>query len=58
MLAKDYAASAPVMKAVGVPEIAGFLRGEWSQAEAVARAQMATRRYAKRQLTWLRNSFY
>ncbi len=44
----------PVMKAVGVPELAALLRGEIGEAEAVARAQQATRRYAKRQMTWLR----
>ncbi len=45
----------PVMRAIGVPEIAGFLRGEWSREEAIARGQQATRNYAKRQFTWLRN---
>ena len=34
----------------------GFhLRGEASLPQALAAAQVATRRYAKRQLTWLRN---
>jgi len=45
----------PAMKAVGVRELAAHLRGELSLPEAVAAAQMETRRYAKRQLTWLRN---
>ncbi|WP_445681739.1 tRNA (adenosine(37)-N6)-dimethylallyltransferase MiaA [Radicibacter daui] len=45
----------PAMKAVGVPELAAYLRGEASRQEAAARAQQATRNYAKRQLTWLRN---
>jgi len=44
----------PVMKAVGVPELAALLRGEIGEAEAVARAQQATRRYVKRQMTWQR----
>ncbi len=44
----------PVMKAVGVAELGAYLAGEIDRAEAVARAQQATRRYAKRQLTWLR----
>jgi tRNA dimethylallyltransferase len=46
--------SLPVMKALGVPELARLLAGETDRDEAVATAQRATRRYAKRQLTWLR----
>jgi tRNA dimethylallyltransferase len=46
---------APVMKAVGVRELAAYLAGDLSLGEAVALAQQETRRYAKRQLTWLRN---
>ena len=42
----------PVMRAIGVPEIAAFLRGETGLAEALAAGQQATRRYAKRQYTW------
>ena len=45
----------PAMKAVGVRELGGHLSGELDLAEAVALAQQQTRRYAKRQLTWLRN---
>ena len=46
---------APVMKAVGVRELAAHLAGHLTLAEAVALAQQETRRYAKRQLTWFRN---
>jgi tRNA dimethylallyltransferase len=45
----------PAMKAVGVREIIEHLEGRTSRDEALARAQQETRRYAKRQLTWLRN---
>jgi len=45
----------PAMKAVGVPELALYLRGELSLEEAVRRAKQATRRLAKRQLTWFRH---
>ena len=45
----------PVMRAIGVTEIAGWLRGDWSRAEALARGQQATRNYAKRQFTWMRH---
>ena len=39
---------------VGYQEIFGFLDGEYDWAEAVRLLQRNTRRYAKRQLTWLR----
>lgn len=45
----------PVMKAVGVRELAAFQSGQMSLDEAVAAARQATRNYAKRQLTWFRN---
>ena len=45
----------PAMKAVGLPELLRYLRGELTLAEAAAAAQRATRRYAKRQMTWFRH---
>ena len=45
----------PVMRAIGVPEIAAFLRGEWSLDQARDRAAQSTRNYVKRQVTWLRH---
>lgn len=45
----------PVMKALGVPEMAAFIQGQISREESVALLQRNTRRYAKRQLTWFRN---
>ena len=54
LLGKKLPPDAPILKAIGVPELSAHLRGELSLEEAVARAQAATRRYAKRQLTWLR----
>ena len=45
----------PALKAVGVRELTAHLLGELSLAGAIALAQQQTRRYAKRQLTWLRN---
>jgi tRNA dimethylallyltransferase len=45
----------PVMRAIGVAEIAGTLTGAWSLGEAQARGAQATRNYAKRQFTWLRH---
>lgn len=47
--------AAPWAQAIGAPEIVAHLRGELPLDEAVARAQAATRQYAKRQRTWMRN---
>jgi tRNA dimethylallyltransferase len=43
---------APVMRAIGVPEIAAWLRGELDRDEALRAGRIATRQYAKRQYTW------
>jgi tRNA dimethylallyltransferase len=51
----DLPADAPVLRAIGVPEIAAMLAGEISETQALARGQAATRQYAKRQYTWFRN---
>lgn len=45
----------PAMKALGVPELRRHLAGDLSLEEARAAAKRATRNFAKRQLTWLRN---
>jgi tRNA dimethylallyltransferase len=45
----------PAMKAVGLPELLSHLRGETLLGEAITAAQRATRRYAKRQMTWFRH---
>ncbi len=45
----------PAMKAVGVPELLRHLRGAIDLDDAVALATRATRRYAKRQMTWFRH---
>jgi tRNA dimethylallyltransferase len=52
LLARDLNPKAPVMRAIGVQEIAAFLQGESSLEEMVTAGQQATRRYAKRQYTW------
>ena len=49
--------SLPVMKAIGVREIGGWLDGKLSRADAISRAITATHQYAKRQRTWFRNRF-
>ncbi len=55
LLARKLNENLPVMRAIGVPEVAAMLRGEISQADAIAAGQLATRQYAKRQYTWFRN---
>ena len=45
----------PVMKALGLREIAAWQAGQMSRDAALAAAQQETRRYAKRQATWFRN---
>ena len=45
----------PVMRAIGVPEIAAWLRGEITREEAETRGAQSTRNYAKRQYTWFRH---
>ena len=55
LLARGLDPALPVMNAIGVREIAGWLTGSWSREEAVALGQQATRNYAKRQYTWLRH---
>jgi tRNA dimethylallyltransferase len=54
LMARHLSPDLPALKAVGVPEIAAYLRGETSLDAAIAEAQQASRRYAKRQMTWLR----
>ena len=44
--------SSTAEKTLGLAEIRALRAGEISQAECIAKIQQATRRYAKRQLTW------
>jgi tRNA dimethylallyltransferase len=54
LLDRRLPALAPVMRAIGVPEIAAFLGGEMSREATLAAGKAATRQYAKRQYTWFR----
>ncbi|MGY8997984.1 MAG: hypothetical protein ACKVH7_16215, partial [Alphaproteobacteria bacterium] len=47
--------SLPAMRALGVAELLAAEFGDMELGDAVARAKMGTRRYAKRQSTWFRN---
>jgi tRNA dimethylallyltransferase len=54
LLARSLDPALPVMRAIGVAEVAGVLRDTLSRDEALARGKQATRNYAKRQYTWFR----
>ena len=54
LMARNLAPDLPAMKAVGVRELAAYLAGETSLEAALSAAQQDTRRYAKRQTTWMR----
>jgi len=55
LLSRNLDPDLPVMRAIGVAEIAGLLDGELSRDEVLARGAQATRNYAKRQYTWFRH---
>ena len=52
LIARKLNPNLPVMRAIGVRELSGYVLGEISLDEAVSAGQQATRRYAKRQYTW------
>jgi tRNA dimethylallyltransferase len=55
LLSRQLDPRSPILKAVGVRELARFFDGEIALSAAIAEARQATRNYAKRQLTWFRN---
>jgi tRNA dimethylallyltransferase len=54
LTARGLGPAAPAFQAIGYREIARHLAGEWTLDRAVEETVRATRRYAKRQLTWFR----
>lgn len=54
LIARKLPDDLPAMRAIGVPELAAHLRGEQSLNEAIEKAKTNSRRYAKRQMTWIR----
>jgi tRNA dimethylallyltransferase len=58
LLALGLEPTLPAMKAVGVRELLSHLRGERSLDDAAEAAKGATRRFAKRQRTWLRHQLH
>ncbi|MBB3963350.1 tRNA dimethylallyltransferase [Rhizobium metallidurans] len=55
LLALSLPPEMPVMKAIGVPQVAAMLDGTMSRADVLEKGAAATRQYAKRQMTWFRN---
>ncbi|HUF50525.1 MAG TPA: tRNA (adenosine(37)-N6)-dimethylallyltransferase MiaA [Longimicrobiales bacterium] len=55
LLARGYSERDPGMNATGYVEMVPYLRGEYDLAHAVELIARATRRYARRQITWLRH---
>ena len=51
----DLTSELPAMRAVGYRQVWAFLAGKSGYDEMVGQAIVATRQYAKRQLTWLRS---
>lgn len=55
LLARALPDSLPVMRAIGVAQVAGWVAGRWTREDALERGRRATRNYAKRQYTWFRH---
>jgi tRNA dimethylallyltransferase len=55
LLARNLDPDLPVMRAIGVREVAALLNAPDQAPEHIAAGQQATRNYAKRQYTWFRN---
>jgi tRNA dimethylallyltransferase len=54
LMARDLDPALPVMRAIGVPEIAAFMAEKSHKSLALESGKLATRQYAKRQYTWFR----
>lgn len=50
----DLPPDAPLLRAIGVPELRALLAGDIDTGQAVAAGALASRQYAKRQYTWFR----
>jgi tRNA dimethylallyltransferase len=57
LLARQLDPTLPVMRAIGVREIAAIIGDPAIAENQIALAKTATRQYAKRQFTWFRNQF-
>ena len=57
LIARNLDPSLPVMKALGVSAISGYLAEMHDLDRAIYLAQRDSRHYAKRQMTWIRNNY-
>lgn len=57
LVARNLSDSLPAMRALGVPELKAYLKGDCLLSEAIEQAKLRTRQYAKRQSTWFNNRF-
>ena len=57
LIARKLDPGLPLMKALGVAPISSFLKGEITKDDATFIAKRDSRRFAKRQMTWIRNNF-
>jgi tRNA dimethylallyltransferase len=55
LLSRSLDPALPVMRAIGVREVAAYLSGQISREKALEAGRTATRQYAKRQYTWFAN---
>lgn len=55
LLSLNLSSDLPAMRAIGVKEISEVLAGRSEIDKAAELATIATRQYAKRQMTWFRN---
>lgn len=55
LLTQQLPPDTPILRAHGVPELSGYVRGERTLNDAVLKAKQHTRNYAKRQMTWIRH---
>lgn len=55
LLARNLNPDLPVMRAIGVPDIRGWIKGDTELDIAIEKGRLATRQYAKRQYTWFSN---
>ncbi len=56
LLAHGFSGELPIMRALGVEHLAAHVRGTIGLDQAAAAAKAETRKYAKRQLTWLKRN--
>jgi tRNA dimethylallyltransferase len=54
LIEAGYSPEKPPLSTIGYKQIAAYLRGEMTLADATALAKQESRRLAKRQLTWFR----